>query len=382
MHGVATSQKKEAVAALLLACACTALMAFTHLVEVMILILMCSLNFVVQAFTIRSLKPVILAATWLIISVAASLVVLRYYYSGFPMPLNTQMELDSYWPFFSQMFEYYISVKVFIIFVISLFILGCARASVSVFLLCCCATAIIFSPINALLFGTLIHFVGGNLVWRTIFVLPTYLAIGAALVVVSRSNNLGRLMRFEKRGLFSLVWILSAAGAIALHLVSWWHLDGSLGYQHSDAVSQLRLFPNLYRELANYKGEVVLSDTITSAPINAISSNFIVTHRPWTEGLDAGRFGVAKETLRHPATDAARDAICRMKITLFVVNTAELPSKLKTETQRYSWLRDDFYESRDAYKKVSFLQFRGEFDGVDIYLVDRSMLCKLPSPQI
>lgn len=372
MLSVATPQKAESIAALFIACILTALIAITHLIEVMILILMFAPYFLVRAVTERSPKPVVISTVWSIFSVVVTLIVLRLFYSGFSMPLDTQITLDLFWPFFRQMFVYYISIEVFIACVISLFILWQVRSSAFAFLVCCCAASFIFSPINPLLFGILMHFVGGNLVWRIIFVFPTYLAIGAALGVAYRQISLRTLINLDRRTIFYSVWTLGVAAAIALHLISWWHLDGTLGYQHSDSVSQLRLFPNLYRELTNYRGEVVLSDTITSAPINAVTSNYIVTHRPWTEGPDAGRFGLAKETLKHPTTAAARDAICRMNISLFVVNTAPLPLKLRTETERYPWLRDDFYELREEYKKVSFLQFRGEFDGVDIYVVDRS----------
>lgn len=375
MLSVATLQKTETTVALFIACILTALTAITHLVEVMILLLMFVPYFFVRAFTEKCTKPVVVSMIWSTSSVVVSLIVLRLFYSGFPMPLDKQSTLELFWPFFKQMFELYIGTEVFLACVISLFILWQVRSSAFAFLVCSCAASFIFSPINPLLFGKLASFVGANLVWRTIFVFPTYLAIGAAMEVVFRQISLRTLFNFDRRTILYSVWALVAATAIAYHLFFYWHLNGTFGYQHSDSVSQLRLFPNLYRELANYKGEVVLSDTLTSAPINVVTSNYIVTHRPWTEGRDVGRFGLAKETLKHPTTVAARDVICGKNITLFVVNTASLPLKLRTETERYPWLKDDFYGPFEDYKKIPFLHFRGKFDGVDIYAVDRSKLC-------
>lgn len=376
MLSIDLQQKQKSIAALFIACVLTVLVAITHLVEVMILLLMFVPYFLVSALKYRSYQPVFISMAWSIFTVIIALTVLHLFYSGFSMPLDKQTTLDLFWPFFRNMFEYFISLYVFIACLIALFILWEKRSSAFAFIACCCGSAFVFSPINSLLFGKLMHFVGANLVWRTIFVFPTYLAIGAALVVTFRQISFRTLIDFNKRTLLYSAWILGAVAAILLHLTSWWHLDGSLGYQHSDSVSQLRLFPNLYKELANYEGEVILSDTLTSAPINVVTPNYIVTHRPWTEGPEVGRFRLATETLKNPTTSAAHDAICKWKVSLFVVNTAPFPMNMQVEIKKYPWLRNDFYGSRDEYKKVSFLKYLGVFDGVDIYKVDRSEICK------
>lgn len=366
---VSLVQKSETIAASFIACALMALLSITHLVEVMILLLMFAPYFLVRAVAKQNIKPIVVFTVWSTFSVVAGMTTIHWFFSGFSMPLDKQATLDSYWPFFKLMFEQQISVAVFLTGMIALFILWKERDSCFMFLSCCCVTSFIFSPFNTFLFNKIMHVVGANLAWRIIFVFPTYLAIGAAFGVAHRQISLRKFLKLDRRTLLYSAWTLGAVAAIMLHLYSWWHLDGnSLGYQHSDSVSQLRLFPNLYRELKKYNGKVILSDTITSAPINAITSNYIVTHRPWTEGPETGRFSLAKETLKNPSMASIR----RMNISLLVVNTAPLPLKLHLETVRYPWLRDDFYMSREEYKQLPFLQFHGEFDGVDIYEVDQS----------
>jgi len=372
---IETPGNRKAILAVLIACCLTATMATTHLVEVMIILLMLSPYLAVRSVQKRNIKPLIISCVWSIFSVIVALIVVRLFYSDFPLPLKTETTLESFWPFFHMKFKRHIDYGLFTVFLMSLYILWKYRSPAFIFVSLSLVTVLIFSPINPLIFNPLINFGGSNLVWRVLFVPPIYLAIGAALAIVVRHTNFSAFIMFNRRTIILLMFAFSTAAAFTHHFYYWWHLDGTLGYQHSDSASQLRLFPRLYNELKNYNNEIILSDTITSAPINAVTTNYIVTHRPWTQGPDPERFHLAKASLKSPNLISSRDFICKNMVSLLLINTAQLPSKLQTETERYPWLMNEFYGSKEDYKKTSFLQFQGEFDSVDIYSVNQSIAC-------
>ncbi|MEE1610170.1 hypothetical protein [Microvirga sp. CF3016] len=353
----------------------SSVIAVTHVLELMLAILML-VPFSI-AFWRRSnnRKQVIFIATWSFCSVAIALIVVRVAFTGYPVPIERATTYDRFLELYMGMLSHWIGWPALIGAVAATFFVPTKYVALKIFITTALLTAVSTSAVNPVVAYLLVPLVGANLFWRTMFVFPIYIPLALSLIyfISSAWNSAvrGDFARVAMQGCFGVA-LLTAVG---FHLYYWWGFHGRVSYLQSDSISQLRLYPALYERLKTYNYKIVLSDTFTSAPINAVTSNYIYAHRPWTEGPEPGRLAVAANILHDPTSTESLMAICRAKIDLVVINRTRPPDRLKPELDEYAFVREGFYKDKVEFKKVSYLRFVGNFDGVDLYEVSRQSIC-------
>ena len=168
--------------------------------------------------------------------------------------------------------------------------------------------------------------------------------------------------------LFGVVLVGIVFTSIGLHLVEKFGITGKMTYYGSDEQSQLLTLPNLYSRIQQFEGKVFLTDTWTGAPIPAISSNYIVVHRPWTPGPDPGRWAIGRETMKELNLTSSQLNMCNWRVDFVLLNDAALPLMAR-QFRAAPWLLPDFYSTqRTSYP--SYLQLVDEINSVQILKFD------------
>ena len=166
--------------------------------------------------------------------------------------------------------------------------------------------------------------------------------------------------------------------AVAVNFYQRAGLNGDFTYKSSDRLSQLNLYPSFYKTLKfGYQHKVIISDTFISAPINAVTNNYVFTHRPWTGGVE-NRFQLAKEIMSNPISADSMRSICKYKIDLLAINESTPPKEYLNLFSEAPWLIADFklkIQLNDI-KQSKGYSFVGNLDGIELFEVNRGLLCE------
>lgn len=343
--------------------------AITHPVEILILLGMVTPYSLYKSFNYRKDNSLKLLFVWIFFAIFSTLIVIKIFYTGGDIPLDRLTTREEFEGIYYSSLKNYIGLPVLISFFISLCCIYRSQFDIFKFSLLSTIAAIFLSPINPLIIY-LINIGGSNIAWRTIFILPTYVAIAASIIHIK--NN---CLKFNKFKFSSIGILFIITASIGSHIYTWWHFDGTLGYQRSDAISQLKLQPNLYNAIKKFTNEIILTDTWTSAPINAISNNFIVAHRPWSEGPKLGRHQGSMNALKNIGSESSTSFICDNNISMIIINNFIMPKEIQDEFVKYDWLFNGFYKHDRSYIEIKFLKRIDTVDDADIYKVDLKSIC-------
>ena len=158
-------------------------------------------------------------------------------------------------------------------------------------------SAMLLGSTNPLCYPIYRAAMASNLCWRTILLVPSYLVMPAALLAAVDGRNRGG----SGRRILSVTLGLATVAAVGHFLQFRFGLDGSSSYAASDRISQLRLYPTLYRHLSTERRQMVLSDPFTALPVSTSGRNFVWRSRRVgriSPGTNSGGHGDDEPCLR------------------------------------------------------------------------------------
>jgi hypothetical protein len=235
---------------------------------------------------------------------------------------------------------------------------------------------LLLGPINPILFELYTKEMGENLIHRVFLAIPIFLLVPiffTHFMKIPFANSLTNI-----KGFFALMLLVLSVFCISAHALNFLGLNGRLTYNRSDDESQLIIFPSLYKQIQQNQNLVFLSDTFTSAPIPTVSSNFIVTHRPWTEGPEVGRWNTAQLVMNSPGDQESRVQICKWGVSDILLNRAPLPEILNRQIKLAPWLISGF-GGNDISTDDQFITLERVIDSVKWYKIDQEQCSRILS---
>ena len=227
---------------------------------------------------------------------------------------------------------------------------------------------LLLGPWNPLFFSLYRDWMGLALSHRVVYALPVWLVPGLAMGLWAIR---GAGARPWWRAAVPVAAIFAILTPWVIHLANLYGFTGRQTYFDSDEQSQLALVPDIYDYLASdSRRDLVLTDTWTGAPIPGISGDFIVVHRPWTEGPEVGRWETGRRALSRLASGEARTAVCRWHVTKVIVNEADLPDVVTRQFIAAPWLLPSFRPEPRAAGIPAWLHLEYASRGVRIYRVE------------
>jgi hypothetical protein len=197
--------------------------------------------------------------------------------------------------------------------------------------------SLILGPLNPVAFPIFREEMGLNLAHRIFFSIPYWVIIPLGIISLIR---IGNQPRDSHTNLFLIIgsWFCVIV-TTSVYNIERFGLDGTLTYFRNDSESQLRLYPKLYTELQNERDRVILTSTWLGAPIPSVTNNYIVTHRPWTEGPEVGRWDSAQNVMLNPFAVDSKIKMCDWGVTdILVLDPKNLPSIVLQQNANYPWL--------------------------------------------
>jgi hypothetical protein len=225
-------------------------------------------------------------------------------------------------------------------------------------------SALLLGSANPLCYPIYRAAMGSNLCWRTMLLIPSFLIVPAALLAAVDGCHCDGY----RRRILSLVLGLAAVVAVGHFLRVKFGLDGSTTFTVSDRISQLRLYPTLYRFLSTKRRQMVLSDPFTAVPVSASGRNFVLAHRGWQNRAE--RQIAAATALSNLASAEAAQILRQYRVDLILFNPVRPPAIESCP----AWFHDDFYRHPVPEPPPEYLQRAGTFDGVVVYRVLRQRL--------
>lgn len=237
-------------------------------------------------------------------------------------------------------------------------------------------SSIILGPLNPLLYPLYRDLMGSSHSNRILYyAFPFYLAFFVG--VYHLIDNLKIDGKSTKVVSTYVVLLLLAVASFGINMYDKLGLDGEFSYKRSDRLTQLNLYPHFYHELGiRYQHKVIISDVFTSAPVNAVTNNYIFTHRPWTGGQD-DRFQIAKKIMFNPANEYAIAKICQYHIDVLAINNSTLPDEYVEVFISTPWLMSDFKLGirNEGLRSAYGISYIGVWDDISIYEFQRDVLC-------
>lgn len=251
------------------------------------------------------------------------------------------------------------------------------RVDVSLFLAISLASSLLLGALNPVLYPIYNVLMGGSHANRMMYAFPYYLALayGLALSVRCARNPSGTVR------LIALCGIAAVISAVAVHFYIKSGMDGSISYRRDDSISQLRLYPRFYELIrTTYSRRIIVSDPFTSAPINAVSNNYVFTHRPWTGGV-GDRYLKARDVMKNPIGALSREIICSFRIDVLAINRSVPPRDIEEVWKQASWSKSDFDTmlSTNDIQRANGFKLVGSPDDIDVFEIDRGVLCEDPT---
>jgi hypothetical protein len=307
---------------------------------------------------------------FLMVSLVGGLITSRVLNSQAAQVLN----FSGAWPgfhFFSVAIKPFFDGRVVLALMCSvIYLLQTKRSVASTYFFGSIATLIVLGPWNPLFYSWWVKIMSSTLLYRAIFVLPLWIVFGTfTMAYLEDFLRIG--VKKIHRLLFGLLLFGIFMTSIGFQLGHKFGFTGQLTYYGSDEQSQLATLPNLYTKIQSFKGKVFLADTWTGAPIPAISSNYIVVHRPWTPGPDSQRWEIGRETMKHLYSPSSQLNMCNWGVDYVLLNESVLPLMVR-QFRAAPWLLPDFYSSqRAAYP--DYLKSVEDIDSVKIIKFDKKL---------
>lgn len=356
---------------LVVLCGLVALMAATHMIEVLLLMMAFGPFLVLRSALDRSGRLFAAAMLWGTFAVGSVFAFKQLFYSGIPAPLQHDTAYADYVTFHFRQLSSSIGWPIWAFAVLSGPVSLIAYPRAGLFCLCGLIASLALSPLNPLISQWMIAQISTNLVWRTMFVF--WVVFAAPLGVLSVVKLSARLRSKPASAVLGGVAALAMAAAAAPQVIKAWGLGGEFSYRGSDAESQLRIWPELFRYLKDRNGDLVLSDMLTSEPIAATTPANVVIHRIWA--TDPVVFAAGQTVMMQPDTASSCEWIRKVGVTLVLVNRAVLPPQMRANVDVFPLQRDAFYAPDEAFARAGYLKKVAMLDGIDVYTTDPDINC-------
>ncbi len=240
-------------------------------------------------------------------------------------------------------------------------------------------SSIVLGALNPLLFPIYKILLGATHANRLMYVFPFYLifAYFTSYILISLKEKLSK-----PRRVFLILVLLIILLSILNTFYEKMGLNGKFRYGGNDKYSQIYIYDDFYKKIQKFENKIIISDTYISAPINAISNNFVFTHRPWTGGVN-GRFSIAQKIMINPLDKESIKNICEYKIDLIAINNAVIPTQEYIKAiDEAPWVMKIFsLENRIELKKAfedlddDRFEFLGNFNGIKLFNINREKMC-------
>lgn len=359
-------------------------MGVTHAYEIVFLTLMLIPYGIIIAFKNKSKEIMIYLLKILFIFTFSA--ILGYMLSKFSYaPLVKYMEYKDFLNYYlnglrTQITTFTWAVAVFLTIFYKLIIPNNKDNSILLFFNISLASSIILGALNPLLFPLYKMLLGATHANRIMYVFPFYLVFAyfVSYILISLKEKLSKPRRVSLI-LILIVILLS----ILNNVLERTGLNGKFKYGGSDKYSQLYIYSDFYKKIQSFENKIIIADTFISAPINAISNNFIFTHRPWTGGLN-NRFLIAQEIMQNPLDKESIKNICDYKIDLIAINNAILPTQEYIQAiDEAPWVMKNFniLENQNELKKAfedlndERFEFIGNFNGIKLFNINYKKMC-------
>jgi hypothetical protein len=363
--------RAEAAARVAGLAAISALMAASHLIEPMLLLMTFGPFLALRSLLERSPTILLSALAWAVATIAAMAWVKWRFYSGLPAPLQMDTSYGEYAAFHFRQLQTHITWPLWAASIPASLLVLAAFPRVGQLCLCGLAASVALSALNPVISRLLIETVSTNLVWRIMFAFWPMLV--APLAVVAAVKLASRLDRPWARHAIAVGAFGAFCAVAAPRVISGWGLDGRFSYAGSDRESQLRLWPDLYRYLGARSGELVVSDMLTSEPIAAVTRNNVLVHRTWATAPEV--FAKGQAILAAPDDVQACRLLKETGATMVLVNRATLPAALQRTVDAFPLARDGFYAANARFDRSAYLSRVGVLDDVTIYVVKADLAC-------
>ena len=298
---------------------------------------------------------------------------------GYNVPLKKSVEYIDFIFYYIKQLDTHIAIYTWfvsaLLVIINRQIIIRSKSSLILFFKCTLFSSLVLGPLNPILFPLYNNIMGSSHSNRIMYVFPFYLVL-----IYFSSHILNELKSPSSQNrkfiLYGSVFLIISAVAVNFYQRA--GLNGDFTYKSSDRLSQLNLYPSFYKTLKfGYQHKVIISDTFISAPINAVTNNYVFTHRPWTGGVE-NRFQLAKEIMSNPISADSMRSICKYKIDLLAINESTPPKEYLNLFSEAPWLIADFklkIQLNDI-KQSKGYSFVGNLDGIELFEVNRGLLCE------
>jgi hypothetical protein len=288
------------------------------------------------------------------------------------------LDFSTPWPgtrFFLIQIKPFLDWKIFVSVILSISYLLKTRRFLTVkYFAACAVTIFLCGPWNPAIYPFWLRFMSLTLTYRVVYALPFWILFGTVAACILEDFRTSGRSRYSSI-LVSLSIFVSIFATNGIQLSEKFGMSGELSYYGSDKQSQLNALPELYRTVQKYDKRIILTDMWTGAPIPTISTNFIVVHRPWTSGVDTGRWAIGRETLKSLGSIQSHINMCKWDVDLVFLNYAGLPL-MKRQFREAPWLLTDFYPTANE-AIPTYLRDKGIINNVQILEFDKESCTNL-----